>query len=219
MRFKLTILLALLLTATGVRAQVLINEVDSDTEGTDILEFVELYGEPFTPLDGLVLVFFNGAGDLSYDAFDLDGYSLGSNGFFLIGNTGVIPTPSIFFLSNGLQNGADAVALYEGDENDFLVGTPVTTAGLIDAVVYDTNDADDSGLLVLLNPGEPQLNEDGGGDKDVHSNMRCPDGAGGPRTTTSFYQFTASPGESNDHACEPVADEDLSWGAIKTRYR
>ena len=46
----------------------IINEVDSDTNGTDTLEFVELYdgGVEFTHLDGLVVVFYDGSGDTSY---------------------------------------------------------------------------------------------------------------------------------------------------------
>ena len=176
-----------------------INEVDADTAGTDVLEFVELYdgGTGNTPLDGLVLVFYNGNGDVSYAAYDLDGYSTDAGGYFLLGNTGVSPTPAIVFGSNGLQNGADAVALYSGDAADFPSGTALTTDGLIDAVVYDTNDSDDAGLLALLNPGQPQLNEDGAGDKDNHSNQRCPDGSGGLRNTDTFIQDVPTPGAAN----------------------
>lgn len=218
---KLTLILILILACgtASARADVLINEVDADTQSTDVLEFVELFGDPGASLDGLVLVFFNGSGDVSYRAFDLDGYALDGNGFFLVGNAGVVPTPAITFPSNGLQNGADAVALYAADGADFPNGTAVTTTDLLDAVVYDTNDADDAGLLVLLNPGEPQLNEDGAGNKDFHSNMRCPDGAGGPRVTTSFYQFGASPGASNNLSCEPIPNEAMSWGHLKSHYR
>ena len=217
---KLLMIMALVLTTGVASAQdVLINEVDADTESTDILEFVELFGDADTSLDGLVLVFFNGNGDVSYNAFDLDGYSLDANGFFLLGNAGVIPTPAIIFPSNGLQNGADAVALYTGDATDFPNGTAVTTANLLDAVVYDTNDGDDAGLLALLPAGEPQLNEDGNGNKDAHSNMRCPDGGGGAGATSSFYQFVATPGASNDHACEPVSNEDMNWGSLKAQYK
>jgi len=220
MMFKLLMIMALVLAAGVSTAQgVLINEVDADTESTDILEFVELFGDPGASLDGLVLVFYNGNGDNSYDAFDLDGFSLDANGFFLLGNAGVVPTPSIIFSSDGLQNGADAVALYTGDAADFPGGTAVTTANLLDAVVYDTNDADDAGLLVLLPAGEPQINEDGNGDKDAHSNMRCPDGGGGAGATSNFYQFVATPGASNDHACEPVGNEDMNWGGLKAQYQ
>ena len=60
-----------------VATNVIINEIDADTPGTDTAEFVELYdgGVGNTPLDGLVVVFYNGNGDLSYAAFDLDGFT------------------------------------------------------------------------------------------------------------------------------------------------
>jgi len=200
------LILALLLAAGTATAQtdVLINEVDADTPGTDVLEFVELYGAPFAALDGLTVVLYNGNGDVSYDAFDLDGHALDADGFFLLGNAGLVPAPSIVFGSNGLQNGADAVALYQADGADFPNGTAVTTIDLLDAVVYDTNEGDDAGLLVLLLPGQPQVNEDGAGNKDTHANMRCPDGSGGARVTSSIYQFLASPGVSNNQSCEPM---------------
>ena len=72
---------------------VVINEVDSDTPGTDVLEFVELFdgGVGGTSLDGLVLVFYNGTDDLSYAAYDLDGFSTDSSGYFLLGNADVVP--------------------------------------------------------------------------------------------------------------------------------
>ncbi|MBN2555864.1 MAG: ExeM/NucH family extracellular endonuclease, partial [Anaerolineales bacterium] len=178
---------------------ILINEVDSDTAGTDVLEFVELFdgGAGNTPLDGLVLVFYNGSSDTSYAAYDLDGYATDAAGYFLLGNEGVTPTPAIIFSSNGLQNGADAVALYSGDEAAFPYGTALTTDSLLDAVVYDTDDSDDSGLLALLNPGQPQVNEAGAGDKDAHSSQRCPNGSGGLRNTETFTQDFPTPAAAN----------------------
>ena len=128
--------------------------------GQDTLEFVELYdgGAGNTPLDGLVVVFYNGSDDASYDdGIDLDGYTTDADGYFLLGNPESSPTPAIVFPGNGLQNGADAVALHQGDAVDFPNDTPVTTTNLIDAIVYDTNDSDDAGLLVLLNAGQPQV--------------------------------------------------------------
>ncbi len=175
----------------------LINEVDSDTPSTDVLEFVELYdgGVGNSSLDGFVVVFYNGSSDTSYNAFDLDGYTTDINGYFLLGNAGVSPTPDIVF--SGLQNGADAVALYQGDAADFPNGTAVATDGLVDAIVYDTADSDDAGLLVLLNAGQPQVNEDGEGDKDNHSNQRCPNGGGGTRNTAGYFQAMPSPAAPN----------------------
>lgn len=179
---------------------VLINEVDSDTPSYDILEFIELYdgGTGNTPLDGLVLVLFNGNGDISYaPIFDLDGYATNADGYFVIGSI----TGSDIYVDPGssgwLQNGADAVALYAGDAADFPIGTAVTTTNLVDALVYDTADPDDTGLLILLNAGQPQVNEDGLNNKDNQSNQRCPNGEGGERNTTTYTQYTPTPGASN----------------------
>ena len=55
---------SLLCLAASVHAGgVQINEIDSDTAGTDTLEFIELSdgGAGNTPLDGLVVVLFNGS--------------------------------------------------------------------------------------------------------------------------------------------------------------
>ena len=83
-----------------------------------------------------------------------------------------------------IQNGADAVALYQADAADFPNDTPVTTANLIDAIVYDTDDGDDAGLLPLLNAGQPQVNEDGGdGDKDTPTSV-APMAVAAPATPT-----------------------------------
>ncbi|HSM56940.1 MAG TPA: ExeM/NucH family extracellular endonuclease [Candidatus Sulfomarinibacteraceae bacterium] len=192
-------------------SNVIINEIDSDTPGTDVLEFVELYdgGEGNTSLDGLVVVFFNGNGDTSYARFDLDGHSTDENGYFLLGNEAVEPTPSIIFGSNGLQNGPDAVALFQADAGDFPNGTPVTTDNLIDAIVYGTNDPDATGLLVLLNDGQGQVNESGGGDSTIHSLQRCPNGAGGARNTDAYVPAQPTPGAAND--CDDGGGDEIGF--------
>jgi predicted extracellular nuclease len=183
--------------ACEIMTPIIINEVDSDTPSTDVLEFIELYdgGAGNTTLDGLVVVLYNGNGDISYGAFDLDGYATDANGYFLLGNTAL--APEITFASNLLQNGADAVALYSGDATDFPNGTGVTTDSLIDALVYDTDDPDDAGLLVLLNAGQPQINENALYNKDYESNQRCPNGGGGARNTHTYTQFIPTPGATN----------------------
>jgi exonuclease III len=183
----------------------LINETDADTAGTDTLEFVELYdgGVGNAPLDGYVLVFYNGSNNLSYATYDLNGFATDANGYFVLGNADV-PNVSIVFGSNGLQNGADAVALYKANAADFPNGTPVTLSGLEDAVVYDTNDSDDADLLVLLNAGEPQINEDAINGKDTQSIQRFPNGSGGLRNTSTYVNAIPTPGRANTNATEPV---------------
>jgi hypothetical protein len=200
---------------------ILINEVDSDTPGIDMLEFVELYdgGIGNTDLTGLVVVFYNGATDTSYAALDLDGFTTDENGFLLIGRSGVSPYPDIIF--SDIQNGADAVALYIGDQSDFPNGTPVTTENLTDAIVYATDDADDPGLLILLNDGQVQVNENGGGNKDNQSNSRCPNGWGAPRNTDRYVQTTPTP--ASDNICDPVLQVTVDikpgsdWNSINCR--
>jgi hypothetical protein len=189
--------LLILLGAMSAQAAVLINELDCDTVSIDALEFVELYGSPNEALDGLVLVFYNGSDDASYVAYDLDGYTCDANGFFLLGNPDVVPTPTITFAGNGLQNGEDAVALYTGDGADFPNDTPVTATNLLDAIVYETNDDTDSGLLAVLTPGQPIIDENVNGNKDTESCQRSPDGGGGGGVTTSYVVQAPTPGSSN----------------------
>jgi uncharacterized repeat protein (TIGR01451 family) len=189
-----------------VAENIVINELDSDTPGADTLEFVELYdgGVGNTSLTGLVVVFYNGSNDLSYAAFDLDGFSTDANGYFVLGNTAV-PGRDVVFADNFLQNGADAVALYAGDAASFPPNTLVTTTNLKDAVVYDTDDADDIGLLVLLNSGEPQVNENTGGGGATNSIGRCPNGSGGFRNTSAYTARTPTADAVNNCPPPPVA--------------
>ena len=91
-------------------------------------------------------------------AIDLDGQTTNAAGYFIVGNSAV-PGVDLTFPNNILQNGEDAVALYAANATNFPTGTAVTTANLRDAVVYDTADPDDPGLLVLLNAGQPQVDE------------------------------------------------------------
>ena len=177
---------------------VLINELDADNPGTDAAEFIELYdgGVGNTSLTGMVLVLYNGATDQSYLAIDLDGFSTSASGYFIAGNSGV-PGVDAVFAGNVLQNGEDAVALYTGNATDFPNGTAVTTSNLIDALVYDTGDPDDPGLLVLLNAGQPQMDEAGGGDATCHSLQRIPNGSGGPRNTSTYQALPPTPDAAN----------------------
>ncbi|MEQ1761980.1 MAG: FG-GAP-like repeat-containing protein [Pyrinomonadaceae bacterium] len=160
--------------ATAGTTTVAINELDADQVGADAGEFVELKTQPGASLNGYVLVFYNGSNDLSYAAFDLDGLTADANGFVVLGNTAV-PGVDVIFAGDGLQNGQDAVALYVGDATSFPNNTPVTTTNIVDAVVYDTSDADDPGLLALLNagPAQVQIDENGAGTGTTNSVRRC----------------------------------------------
>ncbi len=190
-------------------AQIVINELDADTAGTDALEFIELYdgGAGNTSLDGLVLVLYNGSDDQSYNnAIDLDGFSTDENGYFVIGSALVANVDLVAFTTNGLQNGADAVALYQGDAVNFPNDTPLLIDdSLLDALVYDTSDSDDVALLALLNPGEEQINEGEFDNKDGQSLQRIPNGDGGLRNTGTYTPTTPTPGAENG-AVPPAPD-------------
>jgi len=137
-------------------AQVVINELDSDTPSTDDREFIELKSTvPNFPLDGYVLVFFNGnasssAANQSYYTLDLDGLTTDVNGIILLGNSLISPAPDKILPDNMIQNGADGVGIYIGNASDFPEFTLATTTNLIAALMYDTKDADATALMNLL---------------------------------------------------------------------
>jgi hypothetical protein len=182
---------------TGVR----INELDCDQISSDMGEFVELYGEPNSSLDSLVIVFFNGSNsnNSSYASYDLGGYSLDADGFFVLGNPGV-PNVDYVFPNNTLQNGADAVALYVGEALNWPSGTAPVTNDLIDAVVYDTDNPEDVDLLAALMPGQTQINENINNQFEIQSISRVPNG-GTALNSAAFLIQVATPGESNVPLC------------------
>ncbi|MEM9291970.1 MAG: choice-of-anchor U domain-containing protein, partial [Acidobacteriota bacterium] len=182
----------------AIDSDLIINEVDADTPSSDTEEFIELFdgGTGNTSLNGLVVVLYNGNGDVSYNVFDLTGQSTDANGYFVLGNAAV--SPDLVIPNDGIQNGADAVALYAGTPGDFPNGTAVTLINLIDALVYGTGDADDAGLLVLLNAGQAQVDEAGGTGSATESNQRCPNGAGGALNTDTYTQATPTVGSVNN---------------------
>ena len=196
-----TLLYSLGQTAASAQT-ILINEVDADQAGTDTAEFVEL-SDQFkgnTSLDGLVLVFFDGADDASYLSFDLDGWSTNTEGYFVLCNDAAnVPNCDLSagIPDNMIQNGADAIALFVGDATAFPEDTPVTTTNLLDALVYDTNDDDDAALLVLVKPGQPQINEDQRNDKDGHSNQRWSNVTQVALEPEDYTQALPTPGERN----------------------
>ena len=190
--------LAVFFSLTGF-SQVTINEVDSNTPGTDMAEFVELYAAEETSLDGYVLVFFNGNGDSAYNIIDLTGNTI-TDGFFVVGNAATANV-DVIFDDNGLQNGQDAVGLYLNPVTAIESGAVANADGLVDLVIYDSNDDDDAELLGLLAAEcQVQYNEDENGDDDNQSISRVPDG-GTALCPTGFLVQAPSPGASNIPSC------------------
>ena len=174
-------------------SQLFINEIDSDTDSVDQLEFIEIKSEsPNFSLDGYIIVLFNGSSngsDSSYLAIDLNGFQTDLNGLFLIGNNNVSPSAQIIVTNNSIQNGADAVAIYQAPLSDFPNSTLATTTNLVDALVYDTSDSDDENLMQLLGVNI-QINENENGNKDFESIQRSNNG--------SYFVDTPTPKEVNE---------------------
>ncbi|MDT0556382.1 T9SS type A sorting domain-containing protein [Patiriisocius hiemis] len=170
---KITLLLALL-TASFSFGQIVINEVDADQTSTDTTEFIELLSDtPNFNLNGYIVVLYNGSSDESYTTVDLSGFTTDGNGYLIIGSDAVPGVDIPLGPDNTIQNGADAIAIYQDNAANFPNGTPVTNTNLIDALVYGTGDPDDTDLLTAL--GETvQYDENANGMKDTESIQRNP---------------------------------------------
>lgn len=195
-------LLSLLLPLFGWSQVLVINELDPDSPSTDDKEFIELKSQtPNFSTNSYILVFFNGSssgGDSSYMVIDLNGYTTDNNGLLVIGSEGVSPFPQVLIAENVIQNGADAVGIYQASVNDFPEGTLATQTNLIDALVYDTNDADDNDLMMLL--GETMQYNDNGTNANPRSIQRFVDGMG----METYSTATPTPRRENDGSGIPI---------------
>jgi hypothetical protein len=184
---------------------VVFNELNCDNPGgADNAEFLELFGTPNMPLDGLVLVFFEGDIDQSYLSIDLDGFALNDDGFFVLGSATV--TNVDYILPNTIiSNGPDAIALYEGNSSDFPTGTIPHSNQLLEAVVYETSDTEDNGLIELLGLNSvienyTQIDESFQLTTPDLSLSRIPDG-GDPFAFSTYSLRPLTPGSWNQLPC------------------
>ena len=179
---------------TPIPTNVVINEIDPDTPGTDTAEFIELRTtDPTTALDGLVLVLINGSSDTSYGAFDLDGYTTDANGVFVLCEDATVVSGCDGDALSSIQNGPDAVALYVGDGTDFPNGTAASSTNLVDAIVYGSSR--DEELLTAL--GETVQFEDT--DTTSLQRLAISDGVD-VEPSALFYSVDASPDAVNPAA-------------------
>jgi len=170
--------------------QIVINEIDPDTNSTDVLEFIELKSSvPNFYLDGYVLVFFNAgsspySGTASYFPIDLDGLVTDVNGIILLGNLQVSPAASFIIPQSTIQNGPDAVGLYIGNASDFPLNTPATSSNLIDEIAY-SNSGNTSATALMTILGETvSYNENQNGLASTQSIQRKSDGTYEIKTPT-----------------------------------
>ncbi len=192
-------LLTLLFLLLGIfsYSQVVINEVDADTPGSDLLEFVELKSvSPNFPLDGYVLVFFNGgssapyANSASYFTMDLDGYTTDINGIANFGTPTLSPSPAGTFPNSTIQNGPDVVALYQANASDFPLNTFATATNLIDAIAYSNSGTTQPSAMMSTLGIITCTNENATSSVTTHSIQRKNDG--------SYEVKTPTPGMPND---------------------
>lgn len=219
MRNRFLALLAPLALAPALAAQapvIFINELDCDQTGTDANEFIELFSPcGGVSLDDCYLVLYNGAfaapADAEYATISLDGLTIPADGYFVIGQA-TVPnvdfTPTLFTGLSVLQNGQDAAGIWwdstgaltdlSFDNTTGPGGTAPPPAGaiLLDAVCYDTADADDAAMIASLTPGQPQIDEDANLMGTTQSIQRFPDG-GTPLVTSTYVTTTPTPGVSN----------------------
>ncbi|WP_179374332.1 endonuclease [Winogradskyella wichelsiae] len=193
---KITILVLLLISGFGWSQVLLINELDADTPSIDTHEFIELKSEtPNFSTDGYILVFFNGSssgGDSSYYTYDLNGLTTDINGLLVIGSSNVTPFPQSLMFESVIQNGADAVGIYQASISDFPDETVADQVNLIDAMVYGTNDSDATGLLEKL--GQTLQHNDSGTNANPKSIQRFVDAEG----NVIFSAETPTPRREND---------------------
>lgn len=211
----MALILGVQVLSLAQQSTVVINElncrmVSAGGPPNDNAEFIELFAAPNTALDGYVLVFFNGfngntADGTSYAAYDLDGYSTDAQGFFVLGSTNVASADMNFTAAAAnIQNGGDAIALYQANATDFPNGTMSTTTNLVDAMVYGTADATAALLITNLGldvavPGYTQLDETNQTTGTDLTLSRIPDG--GAAFTHNYVLQALTPGTWNQPPC------------------
>ena len=171
--------------------QIVINEIDPDTNSTDVKEFIELKSTiPNFSLHGYVVVFYNGgssspySGISSYYSIDLDGLVTDVNGIILLGNPQVSPSASYNIPQNTIQNGPDAVAIYLGNASDFPINTLATATNLIDALAYSNSGITSAAALMTIFGETVCYNENLNGLASAQSIQRKSDGTYEVKTPT-----------------------------------
>ena len=195
--FRKILILIFLLSGIFTYSQVVINEIDPDTPGSDVLEFVELKSAtPNFSLNGYVLVFFNAgssapySNSASYFAMDLDGYTTDINGIANFGTPTLSPTPIATFPNATIQNGPDVIALYQGNASDFPLNTLATATNLMDAIAY-TNSGTTQPTAMMTTLGiSVCTNETATSNVTTHSIQRKNDG--------TYEVKLPTPGVNND---------------------
>lgn len=150
----------------GYDTHPVINEVRYDDPGADTENFAELKGAPGTSLDGLTLVGVNGSTGDDYVTIDLTGYSIPSDGYFVICQSATAYADLVDAGAN-FQNGPDNLQLRSGVDvldalgyGDFTAavfageGNPAPAAldGASLSRIPDGSDTDDNSVDFAVTP-------------------------------------------------------------------
>lgn len=162
-------------------ADIVINELLYDSEGSDTNVFVEIKGPAGTSLEGFFIVGVNGATGADYQAVALTG-SVAASGFFVVAHTQADSTiaeqAGQFSDEVNFENGPDSVQLRFGET-------------VVDAVGYGTFPEG----TFFGGEGEPAVDVVAG-----HSLGRDSQGTDTNDNATDFSEFAmSSPGSANQH--------------------
>ncbi|KAJ8044574.1 hypothetical protein HOLleu_07357 [Holothuria leucospilota] len=184
--------------------EVIINELNAASPRGDRFEFVELLNIAHVPvnLGNYTLVLYDGRNNTAYKVIPLMNATLAVGGLYVIGSSRLTPHPQQIFEEGSLrtlQNGADAVALYRGNQSHYQVNMTVTNVGLVDALVYDSRGRHSEMLTAVLTPGEMTLHENWRELPVDESLSRC--NGTDPRAPSQFILARRSHGRPNH--CTP----------------
>ncbi|XP_078592378.1 uncharacterized protein LOC144871166 isoform X2 [Branchiostoma floridae x Branchiostoma japonicum] len=176
-----------------------INEINVDMKNKADAEFVELRGDANANVSSLLLVFFSGTDAKSYLTLELEG-TTDADGYFLIGHPNRTPPPDVSLPSRQggvIKELANGIGLYYGSKTHFPMRTNVTARNLLDAVVYTTNRAVTSQILLdTLTPGQDILVEEYSYLDNDDSLSRCQCCAS-TRENDKYVLSPSSPGKAN----------------------
>ena len=206
-KFSITvsfILFAVFASHISISQTIVINEINADSPSSiETEEFIELYGPANASLSSYTLAFCQGTDQKYYYKINLNNQFLDASGFFVIGSAGVAGVDVIIPAST-LDNGYDAVALYNGPSNLYNVGNNVVSTNLVDVAIYETADANINALNIALGftaASFVAFDEANGTNSGDLSQSRIPDG--GVALTNSTYQNRPlSPGTLNSPSAQ-----------------
>ncbi|MFK7734520.1 MAG: PEP-CTERM sorting domain-containing protein [Pirellulaceae bacterium] len=154
-----------LMLANSASAALFLNELRVDQPGADDDEYFELFSDTGMSLDGLSFISLQDNGTID-GAIDLTGFSIGANGFFLVGendpltNLGASPD---FVTPISFENGENsAYFIVDGFTSSVGTDLDVDDDGVFDAALPWTSILDGVAMIddedTILNGGSEDIN-------------------------------------------------------------